>query len=67
MVQGKVKWYNSLKGYGFISRDDGGSDVFVHYSTLKDNGYNSLAEGEAVEVEIVESDKGPKASNLKKL
>jgi CspA family cold shock protein len=65
-VKGKVKWFNNQKGYGFITREDGSGDVFVHYSAMTGNGFKSLAEGDAVEFEIVESDKGPKAANVSK-
>lgn len=64
-MKGKVKWFNNQKGYGFITSDDG-ADVFVHYSAMKGDGFKSLAEGDAVEFEIVESDKGPKAANVSK-
>ncbi len=64
-MKGKVKWFNNQKGYGFITSDDG-SDVFVHYSAMKGDGFKSLAEGDAVEFEIVQSDKGPKAANVSK-
>jgi cold shock protein len=66
-VQGKVKWFNNQKGYGFITRDDGSGDVFVHYSAVQGNGFKSLAEGDPVEFEVIESDKGPKASNVNKI
>lgn len=65
-MKGKVKWFNNQKGYGFITRDDGSGDVFVHYSAMKGDGFKSLAEGDPVEFEIVESDKGPKAANVSK-
>ena len=65
-MQGKVKWFNNQKGYGFITRDDGSGDVFVHYSAVKGDGFKSLAEGDAVDFEIVDSDKGPKAANVSK-
>jgi CspA family cold shock protein len=65
-VKGKVKWFNNQKGYGFITRDDGSGDVFVHYSAMKGDGFKSLAEGDTVEFEIVDSDKGPKAANVSK-
>lgn len=63
---GKVKWFNSQKGYGFIAKDQGG-DVFVHYSAVQGNGFKNLAEGDRVEFEVLESDKGPKAANVYKL
>jgi cold shock protein len=65
-VRGKVKWFNNQKGYGFITKDDGSGDVFVHYSAVQGNGFKSLEEGDAVEFEVVESDKGPKAANVNK-
>jgi cold shock protein len=66
-LQGKVKWFNNQKGYGFITRDDGSGDVFVHYSAVQGNGFKSLAEGDAVEFEVIDSDKGPKAANVTKV
>jgi len=65
-VQGRVKWFNNSKGYGFIDRDDGG-DVFVHYSAIKDDGFRSLQEGDLVEFEIVEGQKGPQAAEVAKV
>jgi cold shock protein len=65
-LKGKVKWFNNQKGYGFITREDGAGDVFVHYSAVTGNGFKSLAEGDAVEFEVVDSDKGPKAANVSK-
>jgi CspA family cold shock protein len=62
-VTGKVKWFNNSKGYGFIGREDG-ADVFVHYSAITGDGYRSLQEGDEVEFEIVEGQKGPQASNV---
>jgi CspA family cold shock protein len=67
MAQGKVKWFNDQKGYGFISNNDGSGDVFAHYSAIQSDGFKSLAEGDSVEFEVVNSDKGPKAANIKKI
>ncbi len=64
-LKGTVKWFNNAKGYGFIGRDDG-ADVFVHYSAISSDGYKSLQEGDAVEFEIVQGQKGPQASNVSK-
>ena len=66
-MRGKVKWFNNQKGYGFITRDDGSGDVFVHYSSVLGDGFKSLAEGDSVEFEVVDSDKGPKAANVTKV
>ena len=65
-LEGKVKWFNESKGYGFIQQDNG-SDVFVHYSSIKSEGFKTLAEGQRVQFEIVEGDRGPKAINVVKL
>jgi CspA family cold shock protein len=61
-----VKWFNNTKGYGFIGRD-GGSDVFVHYSAIQSDGFRSLQEGDLVEFEIVQGQKGPQAANVTKV
>jgi len=61
--RGTVKWFNEAKGYGFITREDGG-DVFVHYSEIQANGFKTLAEGQAVEFEVSDGPKGPKAVNV---
>lgn len=65
-MQGKVKWFNNQKGYGFITKGDGSGDVFVHYSAVQGDGFKSLNEGDAVEFDVVDSDKGPKAANVVK-
>ncbi|MCK6439634.1 MAG: cold shock domain-containing protein [Planctomycetes bacterium] len=64
MPQGKVKWFDRVKGYGFITADDG-RDVFVHYSSIEGEGYRSLEEGAAVTFDIKEGEKGPQAINVK--
>ena len=64
-VTGKVKWFNNAKGYGFIGRD-GGADVFVHYTAILAEGYKTLQEGDSVEFEIVQGQKGPQAANVTK-
>jgi CspA family cold shock protein len=65
-MKGTVKWFNNAKGYGFIGREDGSSDIFVHFSAIAAEGYKSLQEGDAVEFEIGEGPKGPQANNVKK-
>lgn len=64
-MKGKVKWFNNAKGYGFIGREDG-PDVFVHYSAIQGEGYKSLQEGDDVEFEIVQGEKGPQADKVTK-
>jgi cold shock protein len=66
MQQGTVKWFNAEKGYGFIETE-GGNDVFVHYSAIQGNGFKSLEEGQRVEFEVVEGQRGPQAANVNKL
>ena len=65
-MKGTVKWFNNQKGYGFIS-DAEGHDVFVHYSGLNMDGFKELKDGEAVEFEVIEGDKGPQAANVTRL
>jgi CspA family cold shock protein len=65
MVKGTVKWFNESKGFGFITKEDGG-DVFVHYTAIQGNGFKTLAEGQAVSFEVVDGPKGPKAENVQK-
>ncbi len=65
MATGKVKWFNDSKGFGFIEADDG-TDVFVHHNDIQGEGFKSLAEGESVTFEIVQGEKGPRASNVVK-
>ena len=64
MARGKVKWFNEKKGYGFITPDDGGKDVFVHFSAIEGTGYRSLKEDEAVEYDVVEGKKGSMAEKV---
>ncbi|WAH36472.1 cold-shock protein [Alicyclobacillus dauci] len=66
MQQGTVKWFNAEKGFGFISVE-GGDDVFVHFSAIQGNGFKSLDEGQQVEFDVVEGQKGPQAANVYKL
>jgi len=65
MAQGQVKWFNDAKGYGFITQE-GGEDVFVHYSAIQAQGFKSLAEGDKVEFEVTKGPKGLQASNVRK-
>jgi CspA family cold shock protein len=63
-MKGTVKWFNNAKGFGFIGREDGSADVFVHYSAISSEGYKSLQEGDQVEFEIVDGQKGSQAGNV---
>lgn len=67
MIQGTVKWFNDSKGFGFITLDDGSKDCFVHHSAIQGNGFRSLEEGDRVEFEVVQGEKGPAAENVTKL
>ncbi len=64
-MQGVVKWFNQTKGFGFIVPDDGSKDIFVHYSDIQGDGFRSLNEGDKVEFDTVQGDKGQKAANVK--
>ncbi len=65
MASGKVKWFDNKKGFGFIAAEQG-QDIFVHHSSIKGTGYKTLNEGEVVNFEVVNSDKGPKAENVQR-
>jgi cold shock protein len=67
MTQGTVKWFNADKGFGFIAQEDGGDDVFVHYSAIQTSGYRTLDENQKVEFEITQGPKGPQAENVRPL
>jgi CspA family cold shock protein len=64
-MRGTVKWFNDTKGFGFVTPADGSADVFVHHTSIQSEGYRSLAEGAEVEFEVVEGEKGPKATNVR--
>lgn len=63
-IKGNVKWFNEAKGFGFITPENGSKDVFVHFSAIQGNGFKTLAEGQHVEFEISEGEKGPSAANV---
>ncbi len=64
MITGTVKWFDEAKGYGFLTREDGGKDVFVHHSAIVGTGFKTLAEGQQVQFEVQQGQKGPAASNV---
>ena len=66
MAKGTVKWFSDQKGYGFITPEDGSKDLFVHHSSIQGEGFKSLQEGQSVEFEKTEGEKGPQASNVVK-
>ncbi len=66
LYRGQVKWFNAEKGFGFIEREDG-DDVFVHFSAIQEDGFKTLDDGQEVEFEIVEGDRGPQAANVSKV
>ncbi len=66
-MKGTVKWFNDQKGFGFITPEDGSKDLFVHHSSIIADGYKSLAENQQVEFDVEQSDKGPRAANVKAL
>jgi len=66
LPQGKVKWFDEAKGYGFIVPNEGGKEVFVHYSSIQGNGFKTLKEGDTVSYELTEGPKGPQATNVTK-
>ena len=63
-MTGKVKWFKAEKGYGFITDDNGQGDIFVHFSAINADGYKTLEEGQTVEFDVVEGDRGPQAANV---
>jgi CspA family cold shock protein len=66
-IQGTVKWFNASKGFGFITRDDGEKDCFVHHTAIQGSGFKTLNEGERVEFDVVQGEKGPAAENVTRI
>ncbi|HBL16331.1 MAG: cold-shock protein [Elusimicrobia bacterium GWA2_69_24] len=66
-MKGTVKWFNDQKGFGFITPEDGGKDLFVHHSSIQAQGFKSLAENQKVEFDVEQSEKGPRAANVRAL
>jgi len=66
-MKGKVKWFNDQKGFGFITPEDGSKDLFVHHSSIQASGFKTLAENQAVEFDVEQAEKGPRAANVKPL
>ena len=66
-MKGKIKWFNESKGFGFATPEDGSKDVFVHFSAIQGSGFKTLAENDSIEFDIEQSDKGPRAVNVKKV
>ena len=68
MATGKVKWFNDAKGFGFIEQEDGGNDIFVHFSAIiQDEGFKTLREGQEVSFDVIDGPKGPQATNVTKI
>jgi CspA family cold shock protein len=67
LATGKVKWFNDAKGFGFIEQKDGGKDIFVHFSAIKEEGFKSLKEGDEVSFDIIDGPKGPQATNVARI
>lgn len=67
MATGRVKWFNDAKGFGFIEQENGGKDIFVHFSAIQDEGFKTLREGQEVSFDIIEGPKGPQATNVVKI
>jgi CspA family cold shock protein len=67
LARGKVKWFNDAKGFGFIEQENGGKDIFVHFSAVQDEGFKTLHEGQEVSFDVVEGPKGPQATNVQRI